>query len=116
MTFDDFWQLYPRKEASAKGRVMWDRLTEEEKTLAMEALPNHIKRWKALGTEREFIPLPASWLNPKLGRRWEDEIVMPTPSNWWESDEATMAFGRSKGIPAKPGENMAGYRARLRAA
>lgn len=35
---------------------------------------------------------------------------------WWSSDEATLAYGREKGVPAKPGETMANYRARLKGA
>lgn len=35
---------------------------------------------------------------------------------WWSSDEATLAYGRDKGMPAKPGETMPNYRARLKGA
>lgn len=35
---------------------------------------------------------------------------------WWASDEGTMAYGRERGIPAKPGETMANYRQRLKGA
>jgi hypothetical protein len=33
---------------------------------------------------------------------------------WWSSDEATMQYGRQKGIHPRPGESMASYRARLK--
>ena len=79
----------------------------------MEILPKHIERW----SDPEFIPYPASWLN---GHRWEDELeVKVAPkivSAWWSSDEATLQHGQQLGVPAKPGETMANYRARLRAA
>ena len=74
MDYLDFKALYPRREALAAGKVMWDRLTDSEKSLAIGALPLHIKKWRLEGRDTKFIPLIASWLNPKLGRRWEDEI------------------------------------------
>jgi len=41
----------------------------------IEALPKHIKMWQAEGRTTKMIPLPASWLNPVQGRRWEDELT-----------------------------------------
>ena len=44
---------------------------------------------------------------------------VPTKSSdppWWATDEGTLKRGREVGVPAKPGETMANYRARLRAA
>ena len=107
MDFDSFYKLYPRREAGAKARVMWNRLTAEEKSLAMEALPNHIKLWEAEGRERQHIPLPASWLNPKLGRRWEDEIELPKAKEpeWWSSEQGIMRKAQEMGITPRPGES-----------
>lgn len=74
MDYDAWYALYPRKQAKASGFVMWNRLTVEEQTLAMEALPKHVKMWQAQGRTKSMIPLPASWLNPREGRRWEDDL------------------------------------------
>ena len=44
---------------------------------------------------------------------------VPTKSSdppWWATDEGTLQHGQRLGVPAKPGETMANYRARLRAA
>ena len=38
------------------------------------------------------------------------------PPAWWASETATIAQGREMGLPARPGESMAEYRARLGAA
>lgn len=38
------------------------------------------------------------------------------PPAWWASETATLARGREMGLPARPGESMAEYRARLGAA
>lgn len=117
--FDQFYQMYPLKKARANAQMMWNRLTEQEKKEAIAALPNHIKYWDTNGTTKEFIPHAASWLNPKIGRRWEDEIEMPKPSAkitsaWWTSDDATIAEGNRRGMQARPGESMSGFRERLK--
>lgn len=72
--FESFWQLYPRKTAKAHAKTMWDRLTQEEKNAALLAIPNHVEWWRMSGTHSQHIPHAGSWLNPKLGRRWEDEV------------------------------------------
>ena len=38
------------------------------------------------------------------------------PPAWWASENATLAKGKDMGLPARPGESMAEYRARLGAA
>ena len=109
MTFEDFYSLYPRKQAGAGGRIMWGRLTDDEKRLALEAIPRHVAMWKAEGRDNHLIPLPATWLNPKKGRRWEDEIDMPEPKamadTWWASEQGILAKASSMGIPSRPGES-----------
>jgi hypothetical protein len=79
----------------------------------MENLPKHIERW----SDPDFIPYPASWLN---GCRWEDELETKfTPTviaAWWSSDDATLAYGRQKGVLPKRGESMPDYRRRLKGA
>ena len=69
--FNEWYEMYPRKVAKKVAQKAWARLTEPEKREAMEALPNHIKYWKLQGTDKEFIPHPATWLNQG---RASDEI------------------------------------------
>lgn len=92
---------------------MWARLTHQQQQAALEALPKHIKLWNAEGRDTTYIPHPGSWLG---GERFDDEVSMPDRSvvAWWQSDESTMAYGRKLGISARPGEDMAGYRERLK--
>ena len=114
MEFSAFWNLYPRKVAKKDAMKMWVRLSETQKEKALAALPLHVKAWNAEGRAIHVIPHAATWLN---GERFEDEITVEVAApQWWQSEGATMAYGRSKGIPARPGENMDGYRARLKAA
>lgn len=115
MTFDDFWKLYPRKIARKPAERIWSRLTDDEKRKALEALPNHLRAWAS--TETTFIPHATTWLNQA---RWEDEVEQPARASvskaWWTNVEDTLAYGRDRGITPRPGEDMATYRARLRAA
>lgn len=116
--FDEFWSQYPNKSAKAHARIMWGRLTAGEVLLALEALPNHLKAWSANGTERMYIPHAASWLNPKLGRRWEDEIEISAPKEakalaWWTTDSTIMAKGAEVGLTPRGGEGWPQFKSRI---
>lgn len=113
--FSEFWKLYPRKVAKKDAMKMWARLSTEQQTKALEMLPAHVKVWEAEGRQMHLVPHAATWIN---GERFDDEITLPAAQKapWWTSDAATMDYGRSKGVPARPGEDMNGYRQRLRAA
>ena len=115
MEFQEFWNLYPRKVAKKEAAKMWARLSEEQQQKAIAELPKHTKAWEAEGRQMHVIPHAATWIH---GERFEDEISMPEQqaAPWWTSDAGTMAHGRKIGVQAKPGEDMNGYRQRLRAA
>lgn len=70
--FAEFYAVYPRKEARPAAEKAWRRLAldkEADKAIAdVMARVGEGGPWK--GTEKRFIPLPATYLN---GRRWEDE-------------------------------------------
>ena len=64
--FDLFWSAYPRREGKGRAEKAWTkavRLASPENIV--DAV--HATKW---ADEKQFIPLPASWLND---RRWEDE-------------------------------------------
>ncbi len=70
--FDSWYGAYPRPEARRDAEKAWGKLTDAERAECIEKSP----AWNAakVGTERKFIPMPATYLN---GRRWHDDI---TPS------------------------------------
>lgn len=111
--FEELWKIYPRKEGRKPAREKWDRLSEEQKRKAVEALPAHVKMWE--GRDREFIPMLKTWI---FQERFEDEIepVQHKVTAWWTTEATTLAYGASKGVQPRPGEDMQTYRARLRAA
>jgi hypothetical protein len=110
-----WWAMYPKKIAFKHTKMVWCSLSEEQKRKAISTLPLHVQLWKLEDRSVQYIPYPRSWLE---GERWEDEIELPEPQGqqWWKSDQATMEYGRKKGIPAKPGMSMEQYRQMLRAA
>jgi len=64
--FDEFWKLYPRKEAKAAARKAWDKVTQKiEPQEIIDGLTAY-----SFSPDPKFRPLPASWIN---GQRWEDE-------------------------------------------
>lgn len=70
-TWEQFWNTYPRRTGKANARRAWDKLSATDRTTALDALTDHVGYWKAAGTQPQFIPHPATWIN---GRRWEDEL------------------------------------------
>jgi len=71
--FDDFWKLYPRKQAKVDAQKAW-----KQKKCAdlirfdtiLKALKKQIDTlWR--DKSKDHIPLPATWLR---GERWDDEV------------------------------------------
>jgi hypothetical protein len=112
--FDAFWAIYPRKVARKDALKMWTRLTDDEKWLALQALPIHIRYWEAAGREMDRIPHAASWIN---GERWADELAMPktrrASDDWMRSKDGIQAKAAEVGITPKPGEDWMSLKARV---
>jgi hypothetical protein len=116
--FEQFWQLYQKKVGKLTAKRAWDKLSEEKKAKAMEAVVEHRKYWVAKGTDWEFIPHASTWLNQE---RFFDEIVLEQKENkrpalpWYSSDELTLAKGRELGLQPYAGESFAQFRTRISA-
>lgn len=67
--FDQFWELYPRKESKAPAKKIWDKLKVEDELFSK--IESHL-RIAYIGTEKKFIPHPTTYLNQE---RWQDEIT-----------------------------------------
>ena len=120
MTFDDFYALYPRHSARLDAFKAWGQIGSDNQRKALEALPAHVRAWQAKGTEKHFIPLPASWLR---GERWDDEVEAEIPKPklalvaWWLSQPGMAAEAARRGVSAaRPGESDVQFRARIEAA
>lgn len=74
--FSDWYTSYPRKVGRQRAVTAWESLTDEERALAVAAMPSHLAFYA--DKEPEYIPHPASWLN---GKRWQDELpAQPKPN------------------------------------
>ncbi len=110
--FTDWYQAYPRKVARADAEKMWKRMSPADQAAAIEALPKHIAKWLHDGTEKQYIPHPATWLN---GKRWEDEIEIEvkTASNWRQSEQGTLDMAKKVGVTPAPAEDWNTLRSRI---
>ena len=114
--FATFWELYPKKVAKGAAIKAWQKLNKNDQAEVLEALPNHLKYWQVKGTEKEFIPYPASWLNQM---RWLDELdfEQPKPKKpampWYSTDELTLAKAAELGITPYAGESYSQLRQRI---
>lgn len=116
MEFQTFWNCYPRKVAKKVAEKAWNKLTEEEKQSALDAIDTHNTYWRIKDTPSEYIPHCATWLNQG---RWEDEIDLTIKEQkrpqlpWYSLDELTLAKGKEIGIQPYAGESMGNYRQRI---
>jgi len=116
MTFENFWQQYPKKVGKLTAKRSWEKLSLDNQQKALEAIVEHRKYWAAKGTDWEFIPHASTWLNQE---RFEDELVIEQKENkrpplpWYASDELTLAKGKELGLNPYVGETFAQFRARL---
>ena len=117
MSFDIFWEMYPRKVSKRVAQRKFESLKPDEQSLAIEALPNHIKYWKSKNTEMEFICHASTWLSQY---RFEDEIVIEQPKvnkrpelPWYSSEELTIKKAQEIGVQAYAGEGWQQWRARI---
>jgi hypothetical protein len=77
-TFDEFWNLYPRKVSKKRARTAWKNLTAAQRSAALRAIPSHVEYWQTAGRGSETIPHPTTWLH---GESWEDELTPVTASS-----------------------------------
>lgn len=73
--FDGWWRAYPRKVAKKDAERVWGTLSRLDQVAAENALPAHVKAWKAQHRNQDKVPYPATWLR---GRRWEDDLAGET--------------------------------------
>lgn len=67
-TFNEFWQLYPRKVAKVSAEKAWKKSRGDEiGDQIIAGLKRQLPHW----TDPKFIPHPASWLN---AGRWDDQL------------------------------------------
>lgn len=73
--FEEFWQLYPKKEAKQPALTSWNKINPDDELFAViiEAVNNQRKTDKWQRENGKYIPMPATWLNQ---RRWEDQTTV----------------------------------------
>lgn len=72
--FDEFWRIYPRREAKTKAMTAWKPVKPDEVDLILKDVCDRAVSddWKK--EAGKYVPLPATYLNQ---RRWEDETKPP---------------------------------------
>ena len=116
MTFNDFYNQYPRKMARKDAERAWNRLTPIQQAECLEAMPNYLKYWKIKETAKDFIPYPATFLNQE---RWTDDIDIEPIQNkkpelpFYATEELTMRKAQEVGITPYAGEGWQALRSRI---
>lgn len=93
MTFDDFWALYPKREAKKDARKAWMQLnpTAEVERQIVAALAWQVESEQWTKDDGQYIPLPATYLR---GERYLDErrTGVDRRARSIEQQRATWAF------------------------
>ena len=116
MTFNDFYNQYPRKMARKDAEKAWNRLTPIQQAECLEVMPNYLKYWKIKETAKDFIPYPATFLNQE---RWTDELDIEPIQNkkpelpFYATEELTMRKAQEVGITPYAGEGWQALRSRI---
>ena len=112
--FEQFWSLYPRKIAKKAAQAEWNKLSTDEQRKCLEVIHNHVKHWKDLNTEPQYIPHPRTWLHQG---RFDDELEAVTPKQpeiaWWSSEQLILAKGREVNLDPRPGESIHEFKGRI---
>ena len=67
-----FWQAYPRRVAKGAARTAFAKVSKfaDPNDIVRGAI-EYAEHCTVMGTEKQFIPHPATWLNAE---RWEDDL------------------------------------------
>lgn len=110
--FEAFWKVYPRRDKKVSAfdaftKIVGGKHKKIEATPARiiiagaKAFAEYVARE---GLERQFVALPASWLNEA---RWADEATQPKPQAtipWWQKPDVV-----AKATPQKWAEGIAKF-------
>jgi len=114
VSFIDFYNLYPRKMGRKDAERSWNRLTSDQQSDCLDAMPNYLKYWKIKETAKDFIPYPATFLNQE---RWTDEIdIEPLKKPelpFYATEELTLKKAQEVGVTPYAGEGWQALRSRI---
>lgn len=71
VSFDDFWDMYDKKQDKPKCQRLWLKLTDQERLDIMDYLP----KYKQSQPNKQYRKNPHTFLN---NRSWENEIIDST--------------------------------------
>jgi DNA-binding transcriptional regulator YhcF (GntR family) len=92
-SFDDFWNVYPRKQGKGKAR---EAFMKAVKTAGLEAVMSGARRYASDPNlpDPKFVPLPTTWLNQE---RWDDG-PLPLNRSLTNSERNIQSFRESMAI------------------
>ena len=91
--FDDFWNIYPRKQGKGKAR---EAFVSAVKKFGLEPIMNGVHRFANDPNlpDPKFVPLPTTWLNQE---RWDDG-PLPLNRSLTNSERNIQSFRESMAI------------------
>lgn len=75
--FQSFWSAYPRRIGKGAARLAFAKVCRyEDANVIIQGAMDYSKHSIEVGTEMQFIPHPATWINQE---RWYDELDAELP-------------------------------------
>lgn len=75
-TFEPFWNLFPRRTCKGAAWQLWDRMSHEDRELALQAVKIYRRVFDAADAEnRGYLYSMVRWLRDQC---WHDD-----PGEWW---------------------------------
>lgn len=71
ITFDDFWQAYPRRQNRKVAAESWKRVSPLDRSAILRGIENWKRTEQWLQDGGKYIPLPSTFLKFE---RWADEV------------------------------------------
>jgi len=103
VSFDEWYEAYPKKQGKATARTKFNRLSNAERTAAMEATLLWAEYARQHPQGNQFVPMASTFLNQ---RRWEDELpTLPqapqsTAQARREHNQGVLERARQRSTPA----------------
>lgn len=82
VSFEDFWQAYPRRQNKKVALAAWKRISPAEHPEILRGIENWKRSDQWMRDGGQYIPLPSTFLQ---GERWTDEVeigIKAAPCSW----------------------------------
>lgn len=103
--FDEFWKVYPRKDAKEPARKAFKKACRKANPAALVQHAARYAAWIERNNKQDFMCLPTTWLNQE---RWNDQLrdaaePQSNTQGWLSLARDSAYTGNHEGVPELEG-------------